>query len=201
MRAHGIPPTDSKYQTLLQLLKLQQSLGLSLGAKVNERTKMIGTSMNVDQLHQLKTHIIAYRYLSRNMALPSSLLQSLRNLSANSETTKKEGFSSKAPTKPVVVTNEMDHDSTVVHAMGVRPENAPYKTLFEEKEKRIKARMDTRMKELETLSKDEDANIRSKATLELKMLKLADFQKKMRAEIANNLKKVKANICSNTIRW
>jgi hypothetical protein len=190
MKAHGVPANDSKYQTLLQILKSQQSLGLSLGPKLNERTKMIGTTMNVEQLSQLKTHIIAYRYLSRNMALPGPVLQALRNLAATSENRKLEGFNTKPPTKPVVVSNEMDHDATVVLAMGVRPENAPYKTIFEEKEKRIKSRMDARMKELEPLTRDEDSNIRAKSVLELKMLKLADFQKKMRAEIANNLKKV-----------
>ena len=63
-------------------------------------------------------------------------------------------------------------------------------TLLQERENRISARIGLRMKELEALNLDDfDQDTRMKAEIELRALKLLNFQKALRAEVVHGMKR------------
>src|SRR5690554_4965246 len=97
MRAQGINESDSRYATLLKILKTQTLYGHPMNPNPNYRPpatpspsitpkpssagKAAGNGINNYQLFQLKAQILAYKYLSRNMALPPKLLAAVRAFS------------------------------------------------------------------------------------------------------------------------
>lgn len=101
MRARGIDKNDPRYMTLLKILKAQLLHGYSFTPTSGETSNGVTVSASNGptstgdkgmlkigpggitqyQLFQLKAQILAYKYLSRNLALPPKLLTAIRTFS------------------------------------------------------------------------------------------------------------------------
>lgn len=57
----------------------------TLGTSSNSQVTRISGGLTGYQLFQLKAQILAYKYLSRNMALPAKLLSAIRTFSQQSQ--------------------------------------------------------------------------------------------------------------------
>lgn len=99
MRQQGLDQSDPKFQKLLHIYRTHAHLlrpNTSASEQPAQRSAPpsqnavsivaakagSGGPFTMEQLQQLRAQILAYKYLSRNMALPAALLAAIRNPSS-----------------------------------------------------------------------------------------------------------------------
>ena len=166
------------------------------------------------QINLLKSQIIAYRYLARNIPLPTSIQASLQSSRQNLQ----YGSSSIAPMKsPLLFNNQPPHPSQIQQFAPLNvPQNVPSfqqvvtslqhpkqikgspvskpngidpVDIIKERENRIAQRIAYRMKELQNLPSNLPEDLRIKAITELRALRLVSFQKKLRQEVVGCMRR------------
>ncbi len=91
---------------------------------------------------------------------------------------------------------DVDPDTQIIQTLGEKPDNISVHFLLEERERRIKSRISYRLEELLSLTSTPSfeeslsVELKRKAEIEWKQLKLLDIQKKLRSQVADRLRKV-----------
>lgn len=165
------------------------------------------SSLTQHQMLQLKAQILAFKYLSRNAPVPAKLLAAIRgfHIKPHSTLSITQLPKTEVPSTPSQVQseNETESDLQVIQAIGGKPDGISMAYILQEREKRIKSRLGSRMEELSSLLNDLSNStntttssyflsipeLKRKAVIELKQLKLLELQKKLRAEITDKLRK------------
>eukprot|EP01117_Protostelium_nocturnum_P000340 TRINITY_DN103_c0_g4_i4.p1 TRINITY_DN103_c0_g4~~TRINITY_DN103_c0_g4_i4.p1 ORF type:complete len:1548 (-),score=441.14 TRINITY_DN103_c0_g4_i4:36-4301(-) len=83
-----------------------------------------------------------------------------------------------------------DADSVIFAAVGGKPEALTLAFMLQEREKRIRGRINKRMDELNSIPLDVSVALRRRAMIELKQLRLLDLQKKLRSEVTLRMRKI-----------
>ena len=166
------------------------------------------------QINLLKSQIIAYRYLARNIPLPTNIQANLQSSKQNLQ----YSSSSLAPMKPALLfNNQPPHPSQIQQFTPPKaPQNVPSfqqvvthlqppkqikgspvskpngidpVDIIKERENRIAQRIAYRMKELQNLPSNMPEDLRIKAMTELRALRLVSFQKKLRQEVVGCMRR------------
>lgn len=69
---------------------------------------------------------------------------------------------------------------------GVKPDSLSVEFMLQERERRIKSRMQHRMEELKSLPNQLPTEVKMKAVIEMKQLQLLDLQKRLRGHIVSS---------------
>eukprot|EP01114_Cavostelium_apophysatum_P002760 TRINITY_DN1244_c0_g1_i1.p1 TRINITY_DN1244_c0_g1~~TRINITY_DN1244_c0_g1_i1.p1 ORF type:complete len:1348 (-),score=431.50 TRINITY_DN1244_c0_g1_i1:91-4134(-) len=93
------------------------------------------------------------------------------------------------PAKPSPLMADADNDAIVIQGIGGKPDSLAVAYVMQEREKRIRGRMDRRREELESLMPLFTSEQKRRAVIELKQIKLAELQKKVRADVTDRLRR------------
>lgn len=98
------------------------------------------------------------------------------------------------PTVPLqsnhISKSEVDNDAVIIQAIGGKPDALAISFVIQERERRIKSRINNRMNELSTLMPSfETQDQKRRALIEFKELKLLELQRKIRNDVVERLRK------------
>eukprot|EP01119_Soliformovum_irregulare_P000784 TRINITY_DN10578_c0_g1_i3.p1 TRINITY_DN10578_c0_g1~~TRINITY_DN10578_c0_g1_i3.p1 ORF type:complete len:1288 (-),score=409.11 TRINITY_DN10578_c0_g1_i3:19-3882(-) len=79
--------------------------------------------------------------------------------------------------------------STPPPTTGVKPDSLSVEFMLQERERRIKSRMQHRMEELKSLPNQLPTEVKMKAVIEMKQLQLLDLQKRLRGHIVSQMRR------------
>uniref|UniRef100_A0A915ETT0 Uncharacterized protein n=1 Tax=Ditylenchus dipsaci TaxID=166011 RepID=A0A915ETT0_9BILA len=168
-----------------------QENGQSTTESLEEKPKVLSEG----QLNQLKAQISAYKMLARNEPVPKALLNQANNRKADSLLPPPYVY-------PVELENgeKLPYDLTrvlLIHQqrattrstslptpLGIDPH-----TILKERENRIQNRIGLRIQELNEVPLNIPQNLRIKAEIELRALRLLNFQTQVRNEVLGYLKR------------
>ncbi|XP_047104196.1 ATP-dependent helicase brm-like [Schistocerca piceifrons] len=187
---------DARYSKLLDLKKLV------VDRISEEQQKQF--QYNTNQLYQLRMQIMAYRMLSRNLPLPTHVVSGIQTPQLGAGTTStplsSQASSSFGPVAGPSHVQCADVTSTNTNTSGAssipqqpqiqnritpvsRPSKLPPELLTAERERRLNARIALRLQELTSLPASMPEDLRIKAEIELRALRLLNFQRSLRAEV------------------
>lgn len=156
------------------------------------------------QLLTLKSQIMAFKLLSSQIPLPPNLQRSVLSYTEKDQIPLQEAILTEGHLKLSeslsAIINEANGRADHVKffnpyakasLQSIVPSLTPMflenSSLFQEKERQLKARIEARIIELESLPASLPAELKLKATIELKSLKLFDLQKKVRSDVLKSL--------------
>ncbi|XP_075261666.1 SWI/SNF-related matrix-associated actin-dependent regulator of chromatin subfamily A member 2-like isoform X3 [Convolutriloba macropyga] len=162
----------------------------------------IPVQLSSDQSLTLRAQVQAYRYIVRNLPVPTNLLTVLFppkpievSPAAVEVGENASGKGDKESSKDVAAdSNKVTMPALFAGQKKLAPMSKPLgideMTLLQERENRISSRIGLRMKELEAINLDDfDPETRMKAEIELRALKLLNFQKALRAEVVHGMRR------------
>ncbi|XP_067949121.1 probable global transcription activator SNF2L2 [Watersipora subatra] len=134
-------------------------------------------SMNPNQLQQLRAQIMAYKLLSRGQPIPEALLMAVQGKLHHMK-------NPISPRSQSLMQARHNRLAPVPKPPGIDPVD-----LLQERENRLANRIQMRMKVLENLPINIPGDLKVKATIELKALRLLDLQRQLRREVVSQMKK------------
>ncbi|XP_076812065.1 SWI/SNF-related matrix-associated actin-dependent regulator of chromatin subfamily A member 4-like [Clavelina lepadiformis] len=176
------------------------------------------TSFSSLQLFQLRAQILAYKMLARQQVVPDQLMQATHGKRAANQanaaaspapgsttSSLQEAEKPATPLKPSTENNQSAPSSpappqdlatllqippkTSRLAPMKKPEGIDPNIILQERENRIEARIAQRIVELENIPANIADDLRIKATIELKALRLLGFQKQLRGEVMTAMRR------------
>ncbi|XP_076397622.1 ATP-dependent helicase brm isoform X4 [Megachile rotundata] len=162
---------DPRYSQLLALRARQGSMGEK-------------QTFSSQQLQQLRVQIMAYRLLARNQPLSQQLALAVQGLPISgpnvigSAVPPRPGCQTpqqQQPPQPGAKTNRV---TSVAKPAGLDP-----LLILQERENRVAARIALRMEQLSNLPTNMPEDLRIQAQIELRMLRVLNFQRQLRSEI------------------
>ena len=148
-----------------------------------------GRIFNESQMAQLRAQIQSYRLLCRNQSIPDAFLQVA--VDRNRPGQPAAGAQPDGQSRAVVAQGQQVPVRTLLQMVQTPGKQAPVPKppgvdpvqFLIERENRVAQRMAGHIKELETLPLNCSDDIRTKATITLKSLRLVDFQRNLRNEV------------------
>jgi hypothetical protein len=185
----GDPLGDPRYVALLKLLKACSSrsqdgkpsnINIALYLANPENLRSV---INEEQKRQLFYQIKAYRLLSRNLPIPPDVVREMGNLSMKQPARTNNTMPFICP--PTLFRGSSSGSNELV-ASAIRDAIV----VAHDREKRIHNKIHHRMEQLKALPPNIVPGLKKQSLIELKQLRYLDFQKKVRSEVAGEVKRV-----------
>nr|CAB3266379.1 probable global transcription activator SNF2L2 [Phallusia mammillata] len=169
-------------------------------------------SFSNTQLYQLRAQIVAYKMLARQQIVPEQLMQATlgKRVPGNQPGSASQSPGQKDGEKPVATSQAPGSEAVAKAASPVpqdlatllqyppksnklaptrKPEGIDPNILLHERENRIEARIAQRIVELENMPANIADDLRIKATIEIKALRMLGFQKQLRQEVLSAMRR------------
>eukprot|EP00026_Physarum_polycephalum_P000554 Phypoly_transcript_00555.p1 GENE.Phypoly_transcript_00555~~Phypoly_transcript_00555.p1 ORF type:complete len:1422 (+),score=377.64 Phypoly_transcript_00555:70-4335(+) len=180
----GDPLADPQYVTLLKLLKAcaSRSQDLKNNATNVVSTEVLRSVINEEQKRQLFYQIKAYKCLSRNLPIPPDVVREMGYLSMKQPARTNNTMPFICP--PTLFRGNSSGSNELV-ASAIRDAIV----VAHDREKRIHSKIQVRMEQLKVLPTNIVPGLKKQSQIELKQLRFLDYQKKIRSEIAGEVKR------------